>query len=50
MLGDYADYMQKLADYSEKLEQYDEDDMSDADLSYYLEVTNRCNQKLLEVA
>lgn len=50
MMDDYTEYMQKLADYSEKLDAYDEDDMSDADLSYYLEVTNRCNQKLLEVA
>ena len=50
MMGEYTEYMQKLADYTEKLDAYDEDDMSDADLSYYLEVTNRCNQKLLEVA
>ena len=29
---------------------YDEDDMSNADLDYYLDVTNRCNKKMLAVA
>lgn len=50
MLNDYTDYMKKLAEFSEKADQYDQEQMSAADLSYYLEVTNRINQKLLEVA
>ncbi len=50
MLNDYTEYMKKLADFSEKAQQYDQNTMSTADLSYYLDVTNRINQKLLKVA
>lgn len=49
MLNDYADIMEKYADFSEKIEQYDEKDMSTADAKYYLEVTTRVYQKMLEV-
>ena len=50
MLNDYMDYMKKLTEFSEKADQYDQEQMSAADLSYYLEITNRINQKLLEAA
>lgn len=50
MLGEYTDMLTKLAEYSTKLEKYDSKDMSAADAAYYLEVTARCAEKMLEVA
>ena len=50
LFADYTEYMTKYADYIQKLESVDEDSLSDADLAYYLEVQNRINKKLLEVA
>ena len=47
-LGEYGDMMQKYADFAEKLDQYDSDNMSTADYKYYIEVTTRCTQKMLE--
>ncbi len=49
MMGDYAKMVEKYADFAEKLDKYDSDTMSTADAQYYLEVTTRCTQKLLEV-
>lgn len=48
MLNDYTKMMTKYAEFAEALEEYDEDEMSAADAAYYLEVTNRVNQKMLE--
>ncbi len=48
MLGEYGDMMQKYSDFAEKLDQYDSDNMSAADYKYYIEVTTRCTQKMLE--
>ena len=42
--------MTKLADMAEKFESWNEDEMSDTDLNYYLEVNNRVAQKRLEVS
>lgn len=50
LLADYADMMSKAADMSEKFDAWNEDEMNDAELKYYLEVSNRVAQKLLEVA
>ena len=50
LLAEYTEYVSKLADYTQKLDEIDEDSLSDADLAYYLEVQNRINKKLLEVA
>ena len=52
MLGDYSQFMQKYADFAEQIEAYDEktEDMSTADYKYYIEVTTRCAQKMLEAA
>ena len=48
MLDDYTKMMTKYAEFAKALEKYDEDEMSAADAAYYLEVTNRVNQKMLE--
>lgn len=50
LLAEYADMMSKAADMSKKFDAWDEDEMNDAELKYYLEVSNRVAQKLLEVA
>ncbi|MGI6221097.1 MAG: DUF6591 domain-containing protein [Coriobacteriales bacterium] len=50
MMADYATYMEKYADAAAKIEAMDTDNMSEADYAYYLEVTARVEQKLLNVA
>lgn len=50
LLTDYADYMNKYADMMEKFEQWEGNDMSDAELAYYLEVQTRVSKKLLEAS
>lgn len=50
LLSLYGDMMTKLADMAEKFESWNEDEMSDTDLNYYLEVNNRVAQKRLEVS
>ena len=49
MLAEYSRIMGTYADFTEKLAQYDENEMSAADAAYYLEVTTRCTQKMLEI-
>ena len=49
LLAEYGKMLEKMEDLDEKAEAYDEDTMNDVDLAYYLEVMNRCNQKLLSV-
>ena len=39
--------MAKYSSMEENLNKYDDDNMSDADLAYYLEVTAKCSSKLL---
>lgn len=48
MLGEYGEMMQKYADFADDLDKYDSDNMSTADYKYYIEVTTRCAQKMLE--
>ena len=48
-IADYADMMAQYSDAMDALNAIDEDSLSDADLAYYLEVTARINQKLLEI-
>lgn len=48
MLMDYLAFMQKYSDFSEKANAYDTNEMSNADAAYYLEVTSRVSQKLLQ--
>lgn len=50
LLSDYADFMQKYTDTMQKLEALDNGSLNDAELKYYLQVTNRINEKLIEVA
>ncbi len=50
MIADYTSYMTSYMEYADKLAAYDQDEMSTEDLQYYLEVTNRVNQRLLSVA
>lgn len=50
MLGDYMDYMSKYQEAMDALEKIESQDMTDAELAYYLEVTNRVSQRLLEAS
>lgn len=56
MLSSYADMLEKLDEYEEKLDEMekkldeiDEDELSDEDYAYYLEVTTRIYLKMLEM-
>lgn len=46
MLSDYWGLLEEYSEFLDKLNSYDTSKMSDADLKYYLEVTNRCINKL----
>ena len=50
MLSEYSSMMQRYIDFSEKIDKLGDEDLSNAELSYYLEVTNRVNQKLIKAA
>jgi predicted nucleic acid-binding Zn ribbon protein len=47
MLYDYYRLMERYEDFAEALDAMDESDYTHAEWAYYLEVTNRVNQKLL---
>ena len=49
ILTDYVTFMAKLEDYSDKMDVM-EDDLTDAEYWYYIEVLNRCNEKLLKAS
>ncbi len=48
MMMDYLNYLSKYSEMTEKLDEWDQDEMSDADLNYYLEVTSRVSKKLID--
>lgn len=50
MLTQYNEMMQEYSDYMSTIGSIDESALSGADLQYYLDVTSRVNQRLLEVA
>lgn len=50
LLADYASYMAQYAEMMQQFEQWEDEELSDAELLYYIEVQARVNQKLLEVA
>ncbi len=50
LLVDYGKFMLQLTETMEKLEAWGEDDLNDAELAYYLEVTTRINTKLLTIS
>lgn len=49
LLADYADYMSKYAELVENFEKWDDEEMSDEELAYYLQVQSRVYQKLSEI-
>ena len=49
LLSEYGDMLSKAEDMNEAFEAWNEDEMNDAELKYYLEVSNRVMQKMLEV-
>lgn len=48
IMAEYADYMLKYADMMEKMESMDTENLSDADMAYYLEVTARIEAKAIK--
>lgn len=50
MMDDYTKMLKQYAEAAKKLEEIDTDSLNAEDLQYYLDVTNRVNKKLLEVA
>ena len=50
ILTDYAKWMSDYAEVCEEFASWESQDLSAAELSYYLEVQTRVTQKLLEVA
>ncbi|MBQ6334545.1 MAG: hypothetical protein IJI46_05720 [Erysipelotrichaceae bacterium] len=47
ILLDYVTFMDKLQDYTDKMEAL-EADMTDAEYWYYIDVLNRCNEKMIK--
>lgn len=50
MMGDYYRILTRYTEFAEKIDAFDESELTNAELAYYLEVTNRVSQKLLSVA
>lgn len=50
MMADYNAMMGRYAEFAEKIDALDEAELTNAELTYYLEVTNRVNQKLMTTA
>jgi hypothetical protein len=49
MLSEYADIMQKYVDFADKVSKYNSSNLSTEDYKYYIEVTSRCTQKMLDI-
>ena len=50
MMGDYTDMLSRYSEFAEKIDALGESELTNAELAYYLEVTNRVSQKLLSAA
>ena len=50
LLPKYTEMLEKVAEMNEAFEAWDEDELSDAELKYYLEVTNRVMEKMADIA
>lgn len=50
MMGDYTDMLSRYSEFAEKINALGESELTNAELAYYLEVTNRVSQKLLNAA
>ncbi|MBQ0098031.1 MAG: zinc ribbon domain-containing protein [Oscillospiraceae bacterium] len=46
LLNDYLDFMNRYTEFTKKINDVDEDSLSEADLAYYLEVTQRVTKRL----
>lgn len=46
MLTDYLEMLNEYTDYTQKLSNLDQSAWTDADMNYFIEVTNRVNQRL----
>jgi hypothetical protein len=40
----------KYAEFAHAIEEYDTEEMSDADMAYYIEVTTRVSQKMMDAS
>lgn len=49
LLAEYGELLIKVAEMDEAFEKWTKDEMNDAELKYYLEVSNRVMQKLVDV-
>lgn len=50
LLEDYTEYMEQYSETMEKISELENEDMNDAELKYYIEVTNRIEEKMLDIA
>ena len=50
MLTDYLEMLNEYTDYTQKLSNLDQSAWTDADMNYFIEVTNRVNQRLASVS
>ena len=50
LLAEYSDMLIRLSEMEEAFEAWEDEDLSNEELAYYLEVTNRITQKLLKIA
>ena len=50
MMGDYYSILARYTEFAEKIEAMDESELTNAEMAYYIEVTSRVSQKLLNVA
>ena len=48
LLSEYADYMSKYSDYLDKLDDIEQDELTDAELAYYMEVHSRILKKIAD--
>lgn len=50
LLGEYAEYSAQYFETMDKIDQMDDSEMIDEELKYYLKVTNRINEMLIDVS
>ena len=47
LMSQYMDVMTEYSEYAVKISNLKDDELTDDEMAYYIEVTNRVNQKLL---
>lgn len=50
LLAEYSNMLIRLSQMEESFNKWESKDMNDKEMAYFLEVTNRISQKLLEIA